>query len=194
MLILAIVFGDGSPTALRPSLPSPTKAVSRGRRGAAHGAIQRVDPHRRLERELGAVLVDRSAGHLTEEGEAVASRAGESRRTRRAGRRRAALHDEVSGTVRFASSGRRLRWLVPARAERCERPSQRAAVRRWAATPRAFEPQLASGQLDLAVVNCRAGARFDAGTLFDETSCGGSSVTRWRRQRRSLQDLDVSSY
>src|SRR2546430_8885174 len=68
----------------------------------------------RLEREVGSVLVDRSTGQLTEEGEAVAARA------RRVSVELeavlgdlAALRDEVAGTVRIGMVGTPPRWLPP---------------------------------------------------------------------------------
>src|SRR5688500_12731999 len=65
----------------------------------------------RLERELGVTLVDRSAGRLTEEGEAVVARA------RRVAAELdalqadvASLRDEVSGSTRMGVIGTTARW------------------------------------------------------------------------------------
>ena len=82
----------------------------------ALGTVQsNVSAHvARLEKELGAPLVDRAAGRLTEEGEIVVARA----------RRMlvelsalvadvAAMRREVVGTVRCGMIGTTGRWLVP---------------------------------------------------------------------------------
>src|SRR5450759_369403 len=114
----------------------------------------------RLERELGAPLIDRSDGRLTEEGLAVVARA-----------RRilseldalvsdvAACRDEVTGTVRVGMIGTTARWLVPhlmrLTAER--HPKLRLVVVEGTTT--GLEPQLASGQLDLAVLHLPVAAR-----------------------------------
>jgi LysR family hydrogen peroxide-inducible transcriptional activator len=108
----------------------------------------------RLERELGAPLIDRSDGRLTEEGTVVVARA-----------RRilheldalvsdvAACKDEVTGTVRVGMIGTTARWLVPRLMDvvRKRHPKLRLVVMEGTTT--GLEPQLASGQLDLAVLN-----------------------------------------
>ncbi|HWC37865.1 MAG TPA: LysR family transcriptional regulator [Acidimicrobiales bacterium] len=124
----------------------------------------------RLEREVGAVLVDRSTGQLTEEGDAVAARA-----------RRvtveleavvgdlAALHDEVAGTVRIGMVGTVARWLAPhlLQTAAARHPKLYLVVVDGIST--ALEPQLATGQLDLAVVNPPApSADLSFTPLFDE--------------------------
>lgn len=124
----------------------------------------------RLERELGAPMIDRSDGRLTEEGMAVVARA-----------RRilaeldalisdvAACKDEVSGTVRVGMIGTTARWLVPRLmdAARQRHPKLRLVVVEGIGT--GLEPQLAAGQLDLAVLNLPVGARdLVARQLFEE--------------------------
>ncbi len=108
----------------------------------------------RLEREVGAVLVDRATGDLTEEGEAVAARA------RRVGVELeavigdlAALRDEVAGIVRIGMVGTTARWLAPhlLQTAAARHPKLHLVVVDGIST--ALEPQLATGQLDLAVVN-----------------------------------------
>lgn len=122
---------------------------------ALHTVQSNVSTHvARLERELGATLVDRSAGRLTEEGEAVVARA------RRVAAELdalvadvAAFRSDVSGNVRVGIIGTTARWLVPplltAMAER--HPGVHLVI--VEATSTSLEPQLASGSLDLAVVN-----------------------------------------
>jgi DNA-binding transcriptional LysR family regulator len=124
----------------------------------------------RLEREVGAVLVDRSTGQLTEEGDAVAARA------RRVGVELeavvgdlAALRDEVAGTVRIGMVGTTARWLAPhlLQTSAARHPKLYLVVVDGIST--ALEPQLATGQLDLAVVNPPApSADLSFTPLFEE--------------------------
>jgi DNA-binding transcriptional LysR family regulator len=124
----------------------------------------------RLERELGTPLVDRADGRLTEEGRVVVARA-----------RRilseldalvsdvAACKDEVTGTVRVGMIGTTARWLVPRLMElaRQRHPKLRLVVVEGNTT--GLEPQLASGQLDLAVLHLPVTGRdLVARLLFEE--------------------------
>ncbi|HMC43262.1 MAG TPA: LysR family transcriptional regulator [Acidimicrobiales bacterium] len=120
-----------------------------------HTVQSNVSTHvARLEKELGVTLVDRSAGHLTMEGEAVVARA------RRVGMELealvsdiAALRHEVVGTARLGVIGTTGRWLVPHLLEVTARrhPKLRLVVVEGIST--SLEPQLAAGVIDLAVVN-----------------------------------------
>jgi len=120
-----------------------------------HTVQSNVSTHvARLERELGAVLVDRTAGLLTDEGKAVVARA-----------RRihaeldalvsdvASLHDEVAGHVRMGTIGTTGRWLLPPllAAMNLRYPGIGIAVLEGNTT--SLLPQLREGSLDLAVVN-----------------------------------------
>ncbi|MGH8989028.1 MAG: LysR family transcriptional regulator [Acidimicrobiales bacterium] len=122
---------------------------------AALGTVQsNVSAHvARLERELEVVLVDRSSGRLTEEGEVVVSRA----------RRMiveldamvadvVAMRHEVRGLVRLGMIGTAGRWLVPRlfSALRTRHPQIRLTV--TDGTNTTLETQLATGQLDVAAV------------------------------------------
>jgi DNA-binding transcriptional LysR family regulator len=122
---------------------------------ALHTVQSNVSAHiARLEREIGWVMIDRSTGLLTEEGDLVAERA-----------RRiqseldamvadvAAMHDDVSGTVRLGMIGTTARWLAPALmvAMTAQYPGVHLVV--IDATTTSLLPQLASGRLDMAVVN-----------------------------------------
>ena len=124
----------------------------------------------RLERELGAPLFDRADGRLTEEGTVVVARA-----------RRilseldalvsdvAACKDEVTGTVRVGMIGTTARWLVPRLMDmaRKRHPKLRLVVVEGNTT--GLEPQLASGQLDLAVLHLPVSGRdLVARLLFEE--------------------------
>jgi DNA-binding transcriptional LysR family regulator len=124
----------------------------------------------RLERELGATLIDRADGRLTEEGEVVVARS-----------RRilseldalvsdvAACKDEVTGTVRVGMIGTTARWLAPRLMDlaRKRHPKLRLIVSEGNTT--GLEPQLASGQLDLAVLHLPVSGRdLVARILFEE--------------------------
>jgi DNA-binding transcriptional LysR family regulator len=139
---------------------------------ASIGTVQsNVSAHvARLERELDVLLVDRSSGRLTEEGEVVIERA-----------RRimneldamvadvTALREEVVGTVRLGMIGTTGRWLVPQLFDllRVRHPHIHLNVAEGSSVQ--LEQQLASGQLDLAVVTFPlSGDDVLAAQLFDE--------------------------
>jgi DNA-binding transcriptional LysR family regulator len=124
----------------------------------------------RLERELGTPMVDRSDGHLTEEGLVVVARA-----------RRilseldalvsdvAACRDEVTGTVRVGMIGTTARWLVPRVMDAAHQRHPRLRLVIVEGTTTGMEPLLASGQLDLAVLHLPVGGRdLVARLLFEE--------------------------
>jgi DNA-binding transcriptional LysR family regulator len=122
---------------------------------ALHTVQSNISTHvARLERELGTLLVDRNGGLLTEEGAAVVERA------RRINGELlalvadvAALHDEVVGTVRIGMIGTTARWLAPRLLASLSERHPRVRLIIVDATSTSLEPQLASGSLDLAVVN-----------------------------------------
>ncbi len=138
----------------------------------ALGTVQsNVSAHvARLERELGAPLVDRATGRLTEEGEVVVARA------RRMLVEMAALvadvsaiRQEVVGTIRAGMIGTTGRWLVPRLFSllRERHPGVRMTVADG--TSANLEPRLVNGQLDLAVVSLPVpGDEVTATPLFDE--------------------------
>ena len=108
----------------------------------------------RLERELGATLVDRATGVLTEEGRIVVDRARHIHGELAAiAADVAALRDVVTGNVRLGCIGTVGRWLVPLVLERVtvEFPQIHLVV--VDATTTSLVPQLLSDNLDLAVVN-----------------------------------------
>lgn len=124
----------------------------------------------RLERELGVPLFDRADGRLTQEGTVVVARA-----------RRilseldalvsdvAACKDEVSGTVRVGMIGTTARWLVPRLMDMAAalHPKLRLVVVEGNTT--GLEPQLASGQLDLAILHLPVPGRdLVSRLLFEE--------------------------
>jgi len=108
----------------------------------------------RLESELGATLVDRSTGELTEEGRAVVDRARRIQGELEAiSADVASLHDQVAGNARLGIIGTTARWLIPPLLERLgrEHPLVRLVV--LDGTTTSLIPQLAASALDLAVVN-----------------------------------------
>jgi DNA-binding transcriptional LysR family regulator len=124
----------------------------------------------RLERELDVQLVDRASGRLTDEGEVVVGRA-----------RRimnelealvadvTALRQEVVGTVRLGMIGTTGRWLVPQLFDllRLRHPHIHLNVAEGSSIQ--LELQLASGQLDLAVVTFPlTGDEIMVAELFNE--------------------------
>lgn len=122
---------------------------------ALHTVQSNVSTHvARLERELGAVLVDRAAGRLTEEGEVVVARA-----RRITGELDAlvadvaSLRSDVIGNVHLGVIGTTGRWLMPplltAMTER--HPGVRISVIEGNTT--ALLPSLVAGRIDLALLN-----------------------------------------
>ncbi|MHB8329085.1 MAG: LysR family transcriptional regulator [Acidimicrobiales bacterium] len=138
----------------------------------ALGTVQsNVSSHvARLERELGATLVDRSAGQLTPEGEVVVARAYRvvvelEALTADLG----ALREEVGGFVRAGMIGTTARWLLPPLlAELAERhPKLQLMVAEGTTTM--LEPQLAAGRLDMAVLTLPVSGRdLTFEPLFEE--------------------------
>ena len=138
---------------------------------ALHTVQSNVSTHiARLERELGATLVDRSNGQLTEAGELVVARA-----------RRiqfeldalvsdvASTSDHISGHVRLGVIGTTGRWLVPLLLPAVAAAHPHIQVVVIDATTTSLLPQLLDSRLDLAVVNLPLNAPdIDAEPLFDE--------------------------
>ncbi len=139
---------------------------------ASIGTVQsNVSAHvARLEGELDVQLVDRASGHLTEEGDVVVERA---RRVMNELESMVAdvtaLRAEVVGTVRLGMIGTTGRWLIPQLFDllRVRHPHIHLNVAEGSSVQ--LEQQLASGQLDLAVVTFPlSGDEIMAARLFDE--------------------------
>lgn len=142
---------------------------------AAAEALQTVQSNvsahvKKLERELSCVLVDRGTGQLTEAGELVVAR---SRRVQ--GELDAMLSDvlaltrDVAGTVRIGIIGTTARWLVPQlmRVAPLRYPQLRLVF--VESTTTRLDSQLATGQVDLAVLNLpAAGTDLSVTPLFEE--------------------------
>jgi LysR family hydrogen peroxide-inducible transcriptional activator len=108
----------------------------------------------RLEKELGAQLVDRHTGALTEEGQAVVDR---SRRI--TGELEAivgdvaALQAEVVGSVRLGVIGTTARWITPLLLDALAAAHPKVRLVVGEGTSATLEPQVAAGALDVALVN-----------------------------------------
>ncbi len=136
-----------------------------------HTVQSNVSTHvARLERELGATLVDRATGTLTAEGEIVVNR---SRRIQAELQALAAdvasARADVSGTVRIGVIGTTARWLVPRLIEEVGSDHPKVRVVVVDATTTSLVPQLVNGQLDLAVLNLPVDdPDIEIEPLFDE--------------------------
>lgn len=107
----------------------------------------------RLEREVGATLVDRAAGRLTAEGEVVASRAYRVLAELDALIADvAALREEVVGTVRAGMIGTTARWLMPVLLEDIAQHHPKLHLIVSEGTTATLEPLLTGGRLDLALL------------------------------------------
>ena len=126
-----------------------------GAAAALHTVQSNISGHiKRLERELGVVLVDRQTGQLTEEGRAVEARARAVEGELEAiAADLAALHQQVVGNVRLGMISTTARWLVPKLLDRLavDHPGVRLVTTE--ASSSALGALLASGGLDCAVVN-----------------------------------------
>jgi DNA-binding transcriptional LysR family regulator len=136
-----------------------------------HTVQSNVSTHvARLERELGATLVDRSTGALTEEGEVAVARARRISHELEALRAdiESMLH-QVSGPVRLGCIGTVSRWLVPRLLELMGERHPLVHVVVVDATTTSLIPQVVADSLDLAIVNVPvAPGELAAEPLFDE--------------------------
>lgn len=138
---------------------------------ALHTVQSNVSTHvARLENEVGIALVDRATGMLTEAGELVVTRA---RRVQyeldALGADVASSLGELSGAVRLGVIGTTGRWLVPQLLTEMAEVHPRVNLVVIDATTTSLVPQLASGGLDLAVVNLPVNdPDVDAEALFAE--------------------------
>ena len=125
---------------------------------------------KKLERELGTVLVDRMTGEMTEAGELVVARA-----RRVIGELDAmssdvtALGQEVIGTVRLGAIGTAARWLVPQLLDLAPERHRRLHLIFMEATTLGLDVQLANSQIDLAIMGLPAsGSEVRTIALFEE--------------------------
>ena len=136
-----------------------------------HTVQSNVSTHvARLEAELGAVLVDRATGTMTDEGEVVVARARRIHHELDSLRADvdSMLH-EVSGAVRLGCIGTVGRWLVPRLLEGIAEQHPQVHVVVVDATTTSLQPQLVAETLDLAIVNLPVGTtELATEPLFDE--------------------------
>jgi molybdate transport repressor ModE-like protein len=125
---------------------------------------------KKLERELGSQLVDRTTGELTEAGALVVAR------SRRVIRELdaltsdvTALSHEVIGTVRLGAIGTAARWLVPQLLQIVPTRHPHLHLIFMEATTIGLGDQLASGHVDLGVMALPAsGTEVRTVALFEE--------------------------
>lgn len=138
---------------------------------ALHTVQSNVSTHvARLEKELGATLIDRSTGQPTKEGEAVLTRAIRIRAELEAvASDVASLGARVAGTARLGMIGTTARWLAPLLFEALEEHHPEVRMVLVDATTTSLLPRVDRGDLDLAIVNLPAES-MDTQTvpLFDE--------------------------
>jgi len=142
---------------------------------AAAEALQTVQSNisahvKKLERELGCELVDRANARLTEAGELVVARA---RRVQ--AELDAMLSDvvalthDVAGTVRIGIIGTTARWLVPQLMSLAPQRYPQLRLVFVESTTTRLDAQIATGQVDLAVLNLpTTGADLSVTPLFEE--------------------------
>ncbi|MEO5680025.1 MAG: LysR family transcriptional regulator [Acidimicrobiales bacterium] len=162
---------------------------------ALHTVQSNVSSHvANLEKELGVTLVDRAAGRLTAEGEAVVERA------RRVQGELAALvadvgamRSEVRGRVHLGVLGTTGRWLVPRLVTALAEHHPGIALIVAEGTSATLEPQLVSGVLYLALLTLPLPSPdLVAEPLFDEELLlvAPTSSPLSRRTRITLRELD----
>ncbi len=124
----------------------------------------------KLEKELGVVLIERSTGQLTAEGEAVVARGYAAlRELEAAWDDISSLNAELAGTVRIGVIGTTARWLTPAlvSAVRDTFPAMRLIISDGTNT--SLIQSLESGRIDLAVLTMpAAGKDLATEPLFTE--------------------------
>jgi DNA-binding transcriptional LysR family regulator len=122
---------------------------------ALHTVQSNVSTHvAHLERDLGVVLIDRARGKPTEAGQAVVHRARRiSNELTAIEADIASLGAEVSGPVRLGVIGTTGRLVAPIVFERMAEQHPQVHVVIVDATTTSLVPQVARGELDIAVVN-----------------------------------------
>ena len=136
-----------------------------------HTVQSNVSKHiARLEEELGARLVDRDAGTLTEEGEAVVARARRIRaETDAISHDMAAMRDDISGVTRLGIIDSTARWLIPIVLPAMEAKYPNVRLQVLTATTTSLLPQVVGGNLHSAVVNLPLNeSEIRAEELFEE--------------------------
>ena len=162
---------------------------------ALHTVQSNVSTHvAHLERELGATLIDRATGQVTEEGAAVVGRARRIQAELDAlAADVASVRDEVAGAGRIGLIGTTARWLVPTLVETMAERYPRVRVVVHDATTSALQLQLQSGAIDLAMMTLPvADPETVTEPLFDEDRVliVPTGHDFFDRTRIALADLD----
>ena len=125
---------------------------------------------KKLERELGTILVDRTNGQLTPAGELVTARARRARAEIDAAMSDVlALQHDVAGTVRIGIIGTTARWLVPNLLDVVPGRYPRLRLVFVESTTTALESQVMVGHVDLAILNLpHASSELLLTPLFEE--------------------------
>jgi molybdate transport repressor ModE-like protein len=125
---------------------------------------------KKLERELGTLLVERSTGELTDAGSLVVARAKRVIRELDAmSSDVTALSHEIVGTVRVGAIGTTARWLVPQLLEVAPRRHPHLRLVFVEATTLGLGDQLANGHVDVGVLALPAsGSEVRTMALFEE--------------------------
>jgi DNA-binding transcriptional LysR family regulator len=125
---------------------------------------------KKLETELGTAVIDRASGQLTEAGQLVVARA-----RRVLGELDAitsdvtALSQDVVGTVRLGTIGTAARWIVPRMVDIVPERHPHLHLVFMEATTVGLDLQLASGQVDLAILQLPAsGSEVRTLALYEE--------------------------
>jgi DNA-binding transcriptional LysR family regulator len=162
-----------------------------------HTVQSNVSTHvARLERELGATLVDRTTGALTDEGEAVVARARRIRHEMDALRADVdALMHDVTGTVRLGCIGTVGRWLVPRLLALLWERHPKVDMVVVDATTTSLLPQLRNATLELAVVNLPlADPDLATEALFDEARIVVVPVDHPLADRKSVTMAELAEH
>ncbi|MGH9171250.1 MAG: LysR family transcriptional regulator [Acidimicrobiales bacterium] len=124
---------------------------------------------KKLENTLNVTLVDRASCTLTSAGEIVVARARRAQRELDALRADVlALQHEVAGTVRIGIIGTTARWLVPQLLDVSPLRFPELRLVFVESTTTALEAQLATGQVDVAVLNLHSSHDMLLTPLFEE--------------------------
>lgn len=162
---------------------------------ALHTVQSNVSSHlARLEKELGASLVDRQSGRLTEEGLAVLERARRvSSEIEAAVADVASLRHEVTGSARVGMIGTTARWLAPLLLERMSAAHPGVSLVIGDGTSATLQPLVSAGSVDAALLNLpQSSPDLVERPLFDEDLVLVVPVEHplYGTDRVSIEDLD----
>ncbi len=164
---------------------------------ALHTVQSNVSTHvARLERELGVTLVDRTTGALSEVGELVVTRARIVQRELDAlAADVASAFSAVSGVVRLGVIGTTGRWLAPLLLETMDAAYPAVRVIMVDASTTSLLPQVASGALDLALLNLPVDdPEMSCEPLFNEARIVVAPADHPITKRERIDVVDLSEF